>query len=148
MLDEPYFRVEPPKSSGKELFNLDWLEKNAIEYPLETMNPQDVQRTLLELTAATISKSVKSTPKLSNVIVCGGGRNNTFLMERISFLLNLEEKESYALDASEHWGLDGDSLEASAFAWLAFRRLNNLVGAVPSVTGAKRPSILGAVYTP
>ena len=148
LLDEPYFRVEPPKSSGKELFNLDWLEKNAIEYPLETMNSQDVQRTLLELTAVTISKSVKSTPKLSNVIVCGGGRNNTFLMERISFLLNLEEKEGYALDASEHWGLDGDSLEASAFAWLAFRRLNNLVGAVPSVTGAKKPSILGAVYTP
>ena len=115
---------------------------------LETLNSQDVQRTLLELTAVTISKSVKNTPKVSNVIVCGGGRSNEFLMERISSLLNFEDKGGYVLDASEHWGLDGDSLEASAFAWLAFRRLNNLVGAVPSVTGAKKPTILGAVYTP
>ena len=148
LLNEPYFYVEPPKSTGKELFNLDWLTKTAIENQLETMNSQDVQRTLLELTAVTISKSVKNTPKVSNVIVCGGGRNNEFLMERISSLLNFEDKGGYVLDASEHWGLDGDSLEASAFAWLAFRRLNNLVGAVPSVTGAKKPSILGAVYTP
>ena len=148
LLKEPYFYVEPPKSSGKELFNLNWLKKNAIEYQLETMKSQDVQRTLLELTATIISKSVKNTPKLSNVIVCGGGRNNEFLMERISSLLNLEDNGEYVLDASEHWSLDGDSLEASAFAWLAFRRLNNLVGAVPSVTGAKKPSILGAVYTP
>ena len=148
LLNEPYFYMEPPKSSGKELFNLDWLKKNAIEYQLETMRSQDVQRTLLELTAATISKSVKNTPKISNVIVCGGGRNNEFLMERISSLLNIEGQGGYVLDASEHWGLDGDSLEASAFAWLAFRRLNNLVGAVPSVTGAKKPSVLGAVYTP
>ena len=93
LLDERYFYVEPPKSSGKELFNLDWLEQNAIEYQLETMNSQDVQRTLLELTAVTISKSVKNTPKVSNVIVCGGGRSNEFLMERISSLLNLEDKE-------------------------------------------------------
>ena len=148
LLDEPYFYVEPPKSTGKELFNLDWLTKTAIENQLETMNSQDVQRTLLELTAVTISKSVKNTPKVSNVIICGGGRNNEFLMERISSLLNFEDKGGYVLGASEHWGLDGDSLEASAFAWLAFRRLNNLVGAVPSVTGAKKPSILGAVYTP
>ena len=150
LLNEPYFYVEPPKSSGKELFNLDWLKKNANEYQLEKLNSQDVQRTLLELTAVAISKSVKNTPKLSNVIVCGGGRKNEFLMERISSLLNLnlEEKGGYVLDTSEHWGLDGDSLEASAFAWLAFRRLNKLVGAVPSVTGAKRPTVLGAVYTP
>ena len=148
LLNEPYFFVEPPKSSGKELFNLDWLKKNANEYQLEKLNSQDVQRTLLELTAVAISKSVKNTPKVSNVIVCGGGRKNEFLMERIGSLLNLEGKVGYVLDASEHWGLDGDSLEASAFAWLAFRRLNNLVGAVPSVTGAKKPSVLGAVYTP
>ena len=148
LLNEPYFYLEPPKSSGKELFNLDWLKKNANEYQLETLNSQDVQRTLLELTAVTISKSVKNTPNVSNVIVCGGGRKNEFLMERIGSLLNLEGKGGYVLDASERWGLDGDSLEASAFAWLAFRRLNNLVGAVPSVTGAKKPSVLGAVYIP
>ena len=148
LLSEPYFYVEPPKSSGKELFNLDWLKRNANEYQLETLNSQDVQRTLLELTAVTISNSVKNTPNVSNVIVCGGGRKNEFLMERIGSLLNFEGKGRYVLDASEHWGLDGDSLEASAFAWLAFRRLNNLVGAVPSVTGAKKPSVLGAVYTP
>ena len=148
LLNEPYFYLEPPKSTGKELFNLAWLKKNAIEYQLERMSPQDIQRTLLELTAVTIAKSMKKTPKVSNVIVCGGGRRNEFLMERISSLLNLEDKGRYVVDASEHWGIDGDSLEASAFAWLAFRRLNNLVGAVPSVTGAKKPSVLGAVYTP
>ena len=148
LLNEPYFYLEPPKSTGKELFNLAWLKKNAIEYQLERMSSQDIQRTLLELTAVTIAKSMKKTPKVSNVIVCGGGRRNEFLMERISSLLNLEDKGRYVVDASEHWGIDGDSLEASAFAWLAFRRLNNLVGAVPSVTGAKKPSVLGAVYTP
>ncbi len=148
LLNEPYFSVQPPKSTGKELFNLDWLKKNTTEYHLERMNSQDVQRTLLELTAVTISKSLKNAPNVSNVIVCGGGRSNEFLMERISSLLDLEDKDGYVLDASERWGIDGDSLEASAFAWLAFRRLNNLVGAVPSVTGAKKPSILGAIYTP
>jgi anhydro-N-acetylmuramic acid kinase len=148
LLNEPYFYLAPPKSTGKELFNLEWLRKNAIEYQLERMSSQDTQRTLLELTAVTIAKSVKKTPKVSNVIVCGGGRRNEFLMERIRSLLNLEDKGGYVLDASEHWGIDGDSLEASAFAWLAFRRLNNLVGAVPSVTGAKKPSVLGAVYAP
>ena len=148
LLNEPYFSVQPPKSTGKELFNLDWLKKNTTEYHLERMNSQDVQRTLLELTAVTISKSLKNAPNVSNVIVCGGGRSNEFLMERISSLLDLEDKGGYFLDASERWGIDGDSLEASAFAWLAFRRLNNLVGAVPSVTGAKKPSILGAIYTP
>ena len=148
LLNEPYFSVQPPKSTGKELFNLDWLKKKTTEYHLERMKSQDVQRTLLELTAVTISKSLKNAPNVSNVIVCGGGRSNEFLMERISSLLDLEDKGGYVLDASERWGIDGDSLEASAFAWLAFRRLNNLVGAVPSVTGAKKPSILGAIYTP
>ncbi len=148
LLREPYFYLEPPKSTGKELFNLDWLKKNTFEHQLETMKSQDVQRTLLELTAVAISKSVKNTPKVSNVIVCGGGRSNEFLMERIGCLLEIEDKRGYVLNASERWGIDGDSLEASAFAWLAFRRLNNLVGAVPSVTGAKKPSILGAVYIP
>ena len=148
LLNEPYFSVQPPKSTGKELFSLDWLKKNTTEYHLERMNSQDVQRTLLELTAVTISKSLKNAPNVSNVIVCGGGRSNEFLMQRISSLLDLEDKGGYFLDASERWGIDGDSLEASAFAWLAFRRLNNLVGAVPSVTGAKKPSILGAIYTP
>ena len=116
LLNEQYFYLEPPKSTGKELFNLDWLKKNTYEYQLAKTSSQDVQRTLLELTAVTISKSVKNTPKVSNVIVCGGGRKNEFLMERISSLLNLEDKRRYVLDASEHWGLDGDSLEASAFA--------------------------------
>ena len=148
LLNEPYFHLEPPKSTGKELFNLDWFERNTTEHQLKSMNSQDVQRTLLELTALTISNSVKETPRISNVIVCGGGRSNEFLMERISSLLDVEEKGGYVLDASEHWDIDGDSLEASAFAWLAFRRLNNLVGAVPSVTGAKKPSILGAIYNP
>ena len=148
LLNEQYFYLEPPKSTGKELFNLDWLKKNTNEYQLEKTSSQDVQRTLLELTAVTISESVKNTPRVSNVIVCGGGRSNTFLMERISSLLNLEGRGGYVLDASEYWGIDGDSLEASAFAWLAFRRVNNLVGAVPSVTGATEPSILGAIYTP
>ena len=148
LLNEPYFHLEPPKSTGKELFNLDWFERNTTEHQLKSMNSQDVQRTLLELTALTISNSVKEPPRISNIIVCGGGRSNEFLMERISSLLDAEEKGGYVLDASEHWDIDGDSLEASAFAWLAFRRLNNLVGAVPSVTGAKKSSILGAIYNP
>ena len=148
LLKEPYFYLDPPKSTGKELFNLDWLNKHTSEDQLRNMDSQDVQRTLLELTAVTISESLKNTSKISNVIVCGGGRSNAFLMERIRSLLDLEDEGKYVLGASEHWGIDGDSLEASAFAWLAFRRLNNLVGAVPSVTGANKPSILGAVYTP
>ncbi len=148
LLNEPYFCLEPPKSTGKELFNLDWLKKNTTEYLLDKMSSQDVQRTLLELTAVTISESIKNTPEVTNIIVCGGGRSNEFLMERIGSLLDGEERREYVIDVSEHWGIDGDSLEASAFAWLAFRRLNNLVGAIPSVTGAKTPSILGAVYAP
>ena len=73
LLNEPYFYLEPPKSTGKELFNLDWLKKNITDHEQGTINSQDVQRTLLELTAVTISKSVKDVPRLATIIVCGGG---------------------------------------------------------------------------
>jgi len=138
MENDPFFQTEPPKSTGREYFNLDWL---AGFGPMPELRPNDVQATLAELTASSIAHaSARWAPNISNLIVCGGGRLNGFLMQRI------EHHVSCPVTASEHWNVDGDSLEAAAFAWLAARTFNGLSGNAPLVTGAAGERILGAIY--
>ena len=99
------------------------------------------QRTLLEYTAETVADAIgRWTSGADRLIVCGGGRRNSFLMDRLAVSTNLP------VAASEALGFDGDAMEAAAFAWLAARRLANLPGNAPAVTGASGPRILGAVY--
>jgi anhydro-N-acetylmuramic acid kinase len=140
LLADPYLHRAPPKSTGREVFNLPWLQRQA---DLSPWAAQDVQRTLLEFTAASVITAIEQWAQPTDrLVVCGGGRHNGLLMERLADLAGVPVQ---ALD-SETLGFDGDSLEAAAFAWLAARRLENLPGNVAAVTGAAGPRVLGAVY--
>ncbi|MBM4226498.1 MAG: anhydro-N-acetylmuramic acid kinase [Gammaproteobacteria bacterium] len=142
LLAEPYFSSMTPKSTGRELFNLGWLRQRLGG--LGAGAPADVQRTLLELTAVTISQEIRRhQPEGDTVFVCGGGTRNGFLMQRLVDLLPHRRVQS-----TDEAGVPAAALEAMAFAWLAHRRLAGLAGNAPSVTGATRPAVLGALYLP
>jgi len=137
-LQDVYFDLVPPKSTGREYFNLQWLEEKRA---LSNVSPVDVQATLSVLTALCTIRALQAwAPGTEKIVVCGGGRLNRTLMN------NLQQHSSAAVSASEEWNIDGDSIEAGLFAWLAFQRINNLPGNEPLVTGAKDYRILGAIY--
>ena len=135
LLSDSWFAKAPPKSTGFEYFNLEWL---AERLPRE-LTPIDVQATLVELTAASIANSIPNS--VSNIFVCGGGVHNAYLLRRIG-----ERLPDIGVSSTSEAGLDPDWVEAVAFAWLAMRRIHGMPGNIPSVTGASRPTILGALY--
>lgn len=144
LLDEPFFRQPPPKSTGRELFNLDWLAKILEKHT--ALSAQDVQRTLAEFTVQSIVNELKPLQKaeLPNLLlVCGGGARNPLIMQRLNALL----PQWHVTDTAE-FGLDPDYVEAAAFAWLAYRRLNHQASNLPSVTGAKSAVSLGIIFQP
>lgn len=141
LLAEPYFRVLPPKSTGRESFNRVWLD-DKLRKVAPSLAPIDVQATLLELTATTIAESIgdlSHTPK--DIYVCGGGAYNIALMQRLGTLLPKDTVKSTAA-----LGVDPQWIEAMAFAWLAQQTLNRHPGNLCAVTGAKREVILGGIY--
>ena len=138
MSRDPYFAAAPPKSTGFERFNLDWL--SAFE-PGDAA-PADVQATLAELTAKTIADAIVTyAPATAEVFVCGGGASNADLLRRLS--ARLPDAQVAPTSAA---GVDPEWIEATAFAWLAMRRLEGLPGNLPAVTGARSEAVLGAVY--
>ncbi|EKT57413.1 anhydro-N-acetylmuramic acid kinase [Providencia sneebia] len=139
LLSDAYFRRAAPKSTGREYFNMQWLDKNLAHFI--DITPEDVQATLCELTAASIAEQILLCGGCERLIVCGGGAKNSFLMQRLAALLPGTE-----VAASDKYGLSGDDMEALAFAWLAARSMANLSGNLPSVTGAERETVLGAIY--
>lgn len=140
LLSEPYFALDAPKSTGRDLFNLDWL--SAKSGPWAQSNAADVQATLAELTASTCAQAVSRwAPGCNRLLVCGGGALNTDLMNRLARLL-----PSVSVKTSDAHGLPAQQVEAAAFAWLARQSLMKQPGNVPSVTGAAGPRILGALY--
>ena len=141
-LSDPYFNSPPPKSTGREYFNREWLRQNLVKFT--DMKTEDVQATLVELTAQTISNSInKYLPTIQRLITSGGGSRNSYLIERIKYLIKPIE-----LDTAEVYKIGVDQVEAAAFAWLTYRRINNLTGNIPTVTGASRACKLGAIYEP
>lgn len=147
-LADPYFAKSPPKSTGREYFNLAWLEPVGSSSHDPRISAQDVQTTLAELTAYTIAESIASAMNAPQFIpVCGGGRLNSHLMTRIEANL-FDRGHTCDVQATEHWGVDGDALEASAFAWLAYRRIRCLTGNLSAATGASGARTLGAIYPP
>ena len=131
---------QPPKSTGKETYNFDYVVAACRRDDLE---PADVQATLAEFTAWSIATAVRRWgPSEGDLLVCGGGRRNTHLMARLTANL-----DGYRVVACDELGVDGDALEAAAFAWFAHHRLEGLAGNAPAVTGAHGPRVLGAVYT-
>ncbi|MGK9171853.1 anhydro-N-acetylmuramic acid kinase [Yokenella regensburgei] len=139
MLSDPYFAAAAPKSTGREYFNYSWLERQLAGFPAQA--PQDVERTLVELTAVTISEQVLLAGGCDRLLVCGGGSRNPLVMARLSSLLPGTE-----VTTTDEAGISGDDMEALAFAWLAWRTLAGLPGNLPSVTGAAYPTVLGAIY--
>ncbi len=140
LLDEPYFRLAPPKSTGRDLFNPDWLAAKLGSY--RQLAPVDVQATLTELTAQSCAAEVqRHAGGCTRLIVCGGGALNTQLMTRLQALLPGLEVAS-----SAQAGLPPLQVEAAAFAWLACRALHGETGSLQSVTGARGARVLGAIY--
>src|SRR4029078_5313151 len=138
LLQEPYFAALPPKSTGRDLFNEEWLRSRLADPGY----PQSVQATLLELTARTISDALgRFLAGTQRVIACGGGTKNQALMRRLRELL-----DTVILEPSDAHGIDPQLVEALAFAWLARQALLGLPGNLPAVTGAAAPRVLGAVY--
>ena len=133
MMSDTYFEEPYPKSTGREKFNKAWLQGHLSG---STHNPEDVQRTLLELTALSISNEVLRFNR-DVVLLCGGGAKNSFLVERIKALMpNVEVAIAQ----------NADEIEAMTFAWLAYKRVHEEKVNLKDVTGASENAILGCVY--
>lgn len=138
LLAHEYFARTPPKSTGRETFELAWVRR----FLRGNENPADVQATLLALTAETITRDIlRHCAGARAVFVCGGGAHNGALMSQLAH--RLPGKRVAATDAI---GIDADWVEALAFAWLARQTLLREPGNVPGVTGARGPRVLGAIY--
>jgi anhydro-N-acetylmuramic acid kinase len=138
LLSDAYFAVKPPKSTGREIFNLDWLDARVRT----DVAPADVQTTLLALSATSVVNAIRSNvTDVREVFACGGGVKNPALMDALrAQLAPAELRDTSAL------GLDPDYVEAAGFAWLACARLAGVPGNLPAVTGARGPRVLGAIY--
>lgn len=132
-LQHPYFDAPPPKS----------LDRNSFTSALVTgLTLKDGAATLTCFVAACVAKGLGLLPKKPKaLIVSGGGRHNSFLMQEIVKRTGLDVKDAAVL------GLDGDALEAQCFAYLAYRRLKNLPISFPGTTGAPRPLTGGVIHT-
>lgn len=136
LLAEPYFTAPPPKSTGREHFNLDWLDARLAA----GLAPADVQATLLALSARTIADALRASGA-REVYACGGGVHNAALMAALR-----RELPEARVDTTATLGLDPDFVEAAGFAWLARARLAGQPGNLPSVTGARGPRLLGGIF--
>lgn len=141
LLADPYLDRPPPKSTGREYFNLEWLETRLGE-ALHHHGAADIQATLTALTAESVARALKRWGQaVEEVLVCGGGVHNPVLMKALAGALAGRRVASMA-----EAGLDPDYVEAAAFAWLAHRTLAGEPGNAPAVTGARHPVVLGAIY--
>lgn len=134
LLADAYFKKTAPKSTGPEYFNLDWL----ANYLTGNESATDVQRTLVELTAMSISQQITQG---ADVYLCGGGVHNLFLAERLAYLNPRSE-----VSTTNDLGMPVDYVEAAAFAFFAQQTLKGKTSSLPLVTGAKGARILGAIY--
>lgn len=180
MLSDHFFALSHPKSTGREYFGEKWLLKHIVPvldkqgiklfdsidskiiYPLSQQHQSlflNILTTITELTAFTICQSIKRVmPEIEEVLVCGGGSKNAYVMDRIQELINnstsAENRDKFESEVSkkisvlptENYGLPADWVESTAFAWLAMKTRHNQAGNLPSVTGASHPIVLGAIY--
>ena len=141
LMADAYFRRTPPKSTGRDLFNADWLA-HALARAGVARAPADVQATLLELTARSAIDAIRaSAPGTRELLVCGGGARNGALMGRLAALW-----PGLAVASTGSAGLPAQQVEAAAFAWLARQFCERRPGNHPGVTGAAGPRVLGALY--
>ncbi|MGZ0078376.1 anhydro-N-acetylmuramic acid kinase [Methylomonas sp. YC3] len=137
--DDDYFRLAPPKSTGKEYFSPAWLQQKLSLFP--DLEPEDIQATLCQFSADTIADAIRQyAPNTLQTLICGGGAHNGQLMKLLRKNLDM------SVTSTAERGIDPDHVEAIAFAWLARQTLNNLPGNLCSVTGAATPVVLGGIY--
>jgi anhydro-N-acetylmuramic acid kinase len=140
-LADPYFSAPHPKSTGRDHFNMHWLNSH-LKHLDQELEAQHVQATLAELCALSCANELKRVaPHASDLIVCGGGALNAHVMHLLSNYL-----PGVRVQGSSAFGLDPQHVEASAFAWLARACMHAQTGSLSSVTGAIGPRILGAIY--
>lgn len=142
LMADPYVSRSYPKSTGREHYNLPWLE-GQLNGLAETVSEPDVQATLLQFTAQTIADQVARfvQGQQPQLLVCGGGGNNPLLMQRLAELL-----PDWSVANTRDAGIDPDYMEAMAFAWLARQRIHGLPSNAPEVTGASGLASLGVIY--
>ena len=139
-LAEPWFALPPPKSTGRDLFGLPWLQRQLDALAAAPPSDVDVQATLLELTVATVAGAVQDA-RVDEVFLCGGGAHNAALRRGLASRL-----APVPVATTDALGLPPTDVEAAGFAWFAMRRLAGLPANLPSVTGALGPRVLGAVH--
>ena len=140
MMSDPYFDLAPPKSTGTEYFNLNWL--NRFIEP-KNITEVDIQKTLTVFTSESIAQAIERfNPNTEEIILCGGGVKNISLYKEITNRL-----PKIKISKTNNYGIDSDYLEASAFAYLAKLTISKKVGNVKSVTGSKNQVILGGIYS-
>ncbi len=144
MLTDPFFSKAPPKSTGRDHFHLEWLQSHI---GLENINAEDVQASLLHLTAiSALQALVKYAPETQKLIICGGGARNTAMMNVFKTHSTKLFASSLEIVTSDTLGIDPQLVEGLAFAWLAWAHKEKRPANLPAVTGAKGPRILGACY--
>ncbi len=141
-LKQDFFRASPPKSTGRELFSADYLDKCWQDMEQENLNNSDRLATLTELTIASIVDSYQRfLPHMPDeILLCGGGSKNLYLRQRLQ-----AELTSTQIMTTDEVGIDGNFKEAIAFAVLAYWRVNSIPGNLPQVTGASKPALLGKI---
>ncbi|VAW93697.1 Anhydro-N-acetylmuramic acid kinase [hydrothermal vent metagenome] len=141
LLNDAFFKLPPPKSTGTDYFSPAWFSKHLEAFPF--LSSEDVQATLCECTAVSVANAIKEYASNCNeVFVCGGGAQNNFLMNRLQAQL-----KGIKVTTTDTEGIASEWIEAMAFAWLAKQTLNKQPGNVSSVTGAAQPVILGGIYS-
>ena len=141
LLDEPYFTLPAPKSTGRDLFHMEWLDLRLKSCP--ALPPEDVQATLCYLTALTIARAIHAdAPQVASVYVCGGGAYNGTLLRELTAAMG----GTTTVESTAALGVAPNRVEALAFAWLGYRFTQREAGNLPAVTGAKGTRILGALY--
>ena len=142
LLQDPYFNLAPPKSTGRDYFNLQWLLEKYGDL-IRPLGAADVQHTLLALTAQSLAIAIQShalnKPK---ILLCGGGVHNTHLVQTLE-----EALPNYLIRSTADYGIEPNWMEAMLFAWLAKQTCEHQPGNLPSVTGAKGLAILGGIYS-
>ncbi len=145
MLDDDYFKKAPPKSTGRDLFNPEWLQHHLKINDCLNQKPEDIQATLLALTAQSIAQDLKlHGPRTKRLLICGGGINNQQLIAHLKNACAWIPQENIQSTAVK--GVDPQTVEAAAFAWLAWAHQRKQPANLPAVTGAKGLRVLGAHY--
>jgi anhydro-N-acetylmuramic acid kinase len=140
MLADPYFARPAPKSTGREYFNVGWLRS---QLGSASATSEDIQATLVELTAVTIANSIRTCMVQGQIWLCGGGAHNAYMTQRIRHHLR-----GFKVASTEALGIAPEWVEAVAFAWLARARLRGEAAGIPSVTGARSAGVLGSLHLP